>query len=63
VFTSTLNAGVAALHLYLRPLLHGADPCPHRPGRWSASPEAALKMALFDVLGQAASLPVRALPR
>lgn len=66
VFTGTIEATVAALHVYLRPLLIGADPS--RIGALMEAadhvlvghPEAkaAMEMALFDIVGQAAGLPV-----
>ncbi len=66
VFTGTIEANVAALHVYLRPLLIGADP--HRIEALMAAadhavvghPEAkaAMEMALFDIVGQASGLPV-----
>ena len=66
VFTGTIEANVAALHIYLRPLLIGADP--HRIEELTVAadhavvghPEAkaAMEMALFDIVGQASGLPV-----
>src|SRR4029077_11728202 len=66
VFTGTIEANVAALHVYLRPLLSGADP--HRIEDLMVAadhavvghPEAkaAMEMALFDIVGQASGLPV-----
>ncbi len=66
VFTGTIEANVAALHVYLRPLLIGADP--HRIEALMTAadhavvghPEAkaAIEMALFDIVGQASGLPV-----
>ena len=66
VFTGTLEAAVAALHIYLRPLLLGADPSRIEAlmraadravvGAWEA--KAAMEMALFDIVGQAVGLPV-----
>jgi muconate cycloisomerase len=66
VFTGTIEANVAALHVYLRPLLIGADP--HRIEDLMVAadhavvghPEAkaAIEMALFDIVGQASGLPV-----
>ena len=66
VFTGTAEANAAALHIYLRPLLIGADPF---RVEWLLSqadrtvvhcPEAkaAMEMALFDVVGQALKTPV-----
>jgi muconate cycloisomerase len=66
VFTGTIEGNVAALHVYLRPLLLGADPF-RIEGLLAAAdhavvghPEAkaAMEMALFDIVGQAAGLPV-----
>lgn len=66
VFTGTIEAAVAALHVYLRPVLIGADAS--RIGALMEAadhalvghPEAkaAIEMALFDIVGQAAGLPV-----
>jgi muconate cycloisomerase len=66
VFTGTIEAAVAALHVYLRPVLIGADA--FRIGALMEAadhalvghPEAkaAIEMALFDIVGQAAGLPV-----
>jgi len=66
VFTGTIEANVAALHVYLRPLLIGADPFRIEQLMHDADhavvghPEAkaALEMALFDIVGQASGLPV-----
>ena len=66
VFTGTIEANVAALHVYLRPLLIGADPFPIEALMAAADhavvghPEAkaAMEMALFDIVGQASGLPV-----
>ena len=66
VFTGTIEANVAALNVYLRPLLIGADP--YRIEQLMADadhavvghPEAkaAMEMALFDIVGQGSGLPV-----
>lgn len=66
VFTGTIEANTAALHVYLRPILLGADPTRIEELLDKANhavvghPEAkaAMEMALFDIVGQAASLPV-----
>ena len=66
VFTGTIEANVAALHVYLRPLLMGADPFRIEALMAAADhavvghPEAkaAMEMALFDIVGQASGLPV-----
>ena len=66
VFTGTIEANVAALHVYLRPLLVGADPFRIEKLMADADhavvghPEAkaAMEMALFDIVGQASGLPV-----
>jgi len=66
VFTGTIEANVAALHIYLRPLLVGADPFRIEALMAEADhavvghPEAkaAMEMALFDIVGQASGLPV-----
>src|SRR5512143_4042329 len=65
VFTGTIEANVAALHVYLRPLLIGADPfrieaLMEADHAVVGHPEAkaAMEMALFDIVGQASGLPV-----
>ena len=66
VFTGTVEAAAAALHVHLRPLLIGADPCRIEALMDAADhtlvghPEAkaAMEMALFDILGQATGLPI-----
>ena len=66
VFTGTVEACAAALHVYLRPVLIGADPSRIEQLLADADhavvghPEAkaAMEMALFDIVGQAAGLPV-----
>lgn len=66
VFTGTVEAAAAALHVYLRPILVGADPTRIEALLAEADhavvgqPEAkaAMEMALFDIVGQAAGLPV-----
>jgi muconate cycloisomerase len=66
VFTGTIEAAVAALHVYLRPLLLGADAARIEALLEAADhavvgqPEAkaAMEMALFDIVGQASGLPV-----
>src|SRR5260221_1867510 len=66
VFTGTIEANVAALHVYLRPHLLGADPFRIEALMTEADhavvghPEAkaAMEMALFDIVGQASGLPV-----
>ena len=66
VFTGTIEANVAALHVYLRPVLIGADPFRIEALMEAADhavvghPEAkaAMEMALFDIVGQASGLPV-----
>src|SRR5204862_7532255 len=62
----TIEANVAAMHVYLRPLLIGADPFRIEALMAEADhavvdhPEAkaAMEMALFDIVGQASGLPV-----
>jgi muconate cycloisomerase len=66
VFTGTIEACAAALDVYLRPILLGADPTRIEELMGKADhavvghPEAkaAMEMALFDILGQASGLPV-----
>lgn len=66
VFTGTVEAAAAALHVYLRPVLIGADATRIEALMEQADhavvghPEAkaAMEMALFDILGHAAGLPV-----
>ena len=66
VFTGTIEATAAALNVYLRPLLIGADPFRVEQLMADADhvvvghPEAkaAMEMALFDIMGQASGLPV-----
>ena len=66
VFTGTIEANVAALNVYLRPLLLGADPTRIEALMAAADhavvghPEAkaAVEMALFDIVGQASGLAV-----
>jgi muconate cycloisomerase len=66
VFTGTIEATAAALDVYLRPLLMGADPFRVEALLGAADhavvahPEAkaAMEMALFDIMGQASGLPV-----
>ncbi len=66
VFTGTVEAAAAALDVYLRPVLIGADPTRIEALMQAADhavvgePEAkaAMEMALFDILGQASGLPV-----
>ncbi|HET6467422.1 MAG TPA: enolase C-terminal domain-like protein [Geminicoccaceae bacterium] len=66
VFTGTVEAAAAALHVYLRPVLIGADPfrvgalmeAADRAVVGHPEAKAAMEMALFDVVGQAAGLPV-----
>lgn len=66
VFTGTVEAVAAALHVYLRPILIGADPTRIEALLADADhavvghPEAkaAMEMALFDIVGQASGLPV-----
>ena len=66
VFTGTLESAVAALHVYLRPLLLGADPfriealmrAADRAVVGAPEAKAAMEMALFDIVGQAVGLPV-----
>lgn len=66
VFTGTVEAAAAALHVYLRPVLVGADPfrieelmqaADHAVVGHSEA-KAAMEMALFDIVGQASGLPV-----
>ena len=66
VFSGTAEQAAAALDLYLRPLVLGADPRDIQATlarcdkalyeHWEA--KAALEMALFDLVGKAANLPV-----
>ncbi|MCB2103052.1 MAG: cycloisomerase [Rhodobacterales bacterium] len=66
VFTGTAEGNAAALHVHLRPLVMGADPrrvgeILHQADRVLVGhPEAkaALEMALMDIVGKAAGLPV-----
>ncbi|MCC7048485.1 MAG: cycloisomerase [Alphaproteobacteria bacterium] len=66
VFTGTIEACTAALNVYLRPILVGADPTRIAELMDKADhavvghPEAkaAMEMALFDIVGQASGLPV-----
>lgn len=66
VFTGTIEAVAAALNVYLRPILVGADPTRIEELLDAADhavvghPEAkaAMEMALFDIVGQACGLPV-----
>ncbi len=66
VFTGTAEANAAALHVYLRPLLIGADPLrvewllqqADRAVVHCAEAKAAMEMALFDIVGQALKTPV-----
>ena len=66
VFTGTVEAAAAALHVYLRPLLLGADPfriealmqAADHAVVGHAEAKAAMEMALFDIMGQASGLPV-----
>jgi muconate cycloisomerase len=66
VFTGTVEAAAAALHVYLRPILIGADPSRIEELMQAADhavvgqgeAKAAMEMALFDIVGQAAGLPV-----
>ena len=65
VFTGTVEAAAAALHVHLRPLLLGADPfaVQHLLARADRAvvhaPEAkaAMEMALFDIMGKALGTP------
>lgn len=66
VFTGTVEAAAAALHVYLRPVLVGADAtriealmqAADHAVVGHAEAKAAMEMALFDVLGQVSGLPV-----
>jgi muconate cycloisomerase len=66
VFTGTPEANAAALHVYLRPLLVGADPFriewlleqADRTVVHCTEAKAAMEMALFDIVGQALKVPV-----
>ncbi|MCC6469375.1 MAG: cycloisomerase [Alphaproteobacteria bacterium] len=66
VFTGTIEACTAALNVYLRPILVGADPTRIEELMGKADhavvghPEAkaAMEMALFDIVGQASGLPI-----
>src|SRR4030095_7984216 len=65
-FTGTIEANVAALQVYLRPLLIGGDPFRIEALMTEADhavvghteAKAAKEMALFDIVGQASGLPV-----
>lgn len=65
-FTGTAEAAVGALNNHLRPIIIGADPrrisdvMVQANGRLVGHPEAkaALEMALYDILGKQAGLPV-----
>ncbi len=66
VFTGTAEANAAALHVYLRPILIGADPFriewlllqADRTLVHCSEAKAAMEMALFDIVGQALKTPV-----
>ena len=66
VFTGTAQANAAALHVHLRPHLIGADPLhvekhlamADRVVVQCSEAKAALEMALLDIVGQIAGLPV-----
>ena len=66
VFTGTAEANAAALHVYLRPILIGADPFRvefllNRADRavvHCSEAKAAMEMALFDIVGKALKTPV-----
>ncbi|WP_170789264.1 enolase C-terminal domain-like protein [Ruegeria lacuscaerulensis] len=66
VFTGTLEAAAAALHVHLRPHVVGQDPCQVEPTMTQADrvlvghPEAkaALESALLDLTGQITGLPI-----
>ena len=66
VFTGTVDANLAALHVYLRPHLLGANPLyveqhlamADRVIVNSSEAKAALETALLDIVGQIAGLPI-----
>jgi muconate cycloisomerase len=66
VFTGTAEANAAALNIYLRPLMVGADPFRISTLMQRADAtvvhcteaKAAVEMALFDIVGQALGVPV-----
>ena len=69
VFTGSAEASAAALDIYLRPLLIGADPfriesilrAAERHVVHCTEAKAALEMALFDIVGKALGTPVHTL--
>jgi muconate cycloisomerase len=66
LFTGSLEASLAALDVYLRPLLLGADPfriaalmaAAERSVVHCTEAKAAMEMALFDIVGKALGVPV-----
>ena len=66
VFTGSPEASAAALDIYLRPLLLGADPfrieallaAANRSVVHCTEAKAAMEMALFDIVGKALGVPV-----
>ena len=66
VFTGTVEAAAAALHVHFRPILEGADPFDvqrllaraDRAVVGAPEAKAAMEMALFDIMGRALGTPV-----
>ena len=66
VFTGTVEAAVAALHVHFRPIVLGADPFDvqrllaraDRAVVGAPEAKAAMEMALFDIMGRALGTPV-----